>query len=206
VAVPAPALPPRQWQDIPVHLPASTPTAVRLVVEDRVPGADTALAVAAPHLSKMQPASTVTHRRAVFADQLSALLWPNVEQVAVRHGIAPTPQVRLSAAENTPPGILDNPTYEPWGGTLVPSQRIWATVRVVSAVTPGGPPTPRWGHVDRIVYDLPTDGYDLRVDHVTRGGTVRYPTLATESYDGHAYQTGWAVPTVRGTMWPTRPR
>jgi len=76
---------------------------------------------------------------------------------------------------------------EAWGGTLVGSERTWAPVRVFSAVTPGGPPTSQWGNVDRIVYDHPTEGYDLTVDEVSRGGTVRLPTLASEEYSGREY-------------------
>jgi len=83
--------------------------------------------------------------------------------------------------------ILANPTYEAWGGTLVGSERTWAPVRVFSAVTPGGPPTSQWGNVDRIVYDHPTEGYDLTIDEVRRGGTVRLPTLASAEYSGREY-------------------
>lgn len=188
----APGLTSRQWQEVPVLLPADRPSSVRVVAEDRVSGPDTALAVAPPHLAAMQPIQTLTGPDSsstvpVFADQLSAVLWPCVDQVAVRHGIAPTPQVRLSAAENTPDFILTNPTYESWGGTLVQSERTWATVRVFSAVSPGGPPTLQWGNVDRIVYDHPVDGYDLTVNRVERGGLTRFPTLASEAYSGREY-------------------
>lgn len=177
----------RQWQEVPVQLPGSRPTAVRVIAEDRVAGADSALAVGAPQLSRVQPVGTVTDGRAAFADQLSTVLWPCVDQVTVRNGIAPTPQVRLSAAEGTPEFILTNPTYESWGGTMVQSERTWATVRVYSQVTPGGPPTLAWGNVDRIVYDNPTDNYDLTVNTPTRGGLVRFPTLASEAYSGREY-------------------
>jgi cell wall arabinan synthesis protein/EmbC-like arabinotransferase in arabinogalactan biosynthesis/arabinosyltransferase-like concanavalin domain-containing protein len=189
---PAPGLTARQWQEVPVLLPADRPSSVRVVAEDKVAGPDTALAVAPPHLGAMQPVQTLTGPDStstvpVFADQLSAALWPCVDQVAVRHGIAPTPQVRLSAAENTPDFILTNPTYESWGGTMVQSERTWATVRIFSGVTPGGPPTLQWGNVDRIVYDHPVDGYDLTVDRVSRGGLTRFPTLAREAYSGREY-------------------
>ncbi len=70
---------------------------------------------------------------------------------------------------------------------MVQSERTWATVRVFSTVTPGGPPTLQWGNVDRIVYDHPTHGYDLTVNHVSRGGLVRFPTLATQDYTGREY-------------------
>ena len=189
---PAPGLTFRQWQEIPVALPGreapgALPTAVRLRVDDQVPGADSSLAVAPPALATMMPVTASTAGRAVFADQLSAALWPCVDQVFVRDGIAPTPEVRLSAAENTPDFILTNPTYEAWGGTLVGSERTWAPVRVFSGVTPGGPPTTQWGNVDRLTYDLPTDGYDLHVDDVPRGGLTRFPTLASEEYSGREY-------------------
>lgn len=189
---PAPGLTARQWQEVPVLLPGDRPSSVRIVAEDRVGGPDTALAVAPPHLAAMQPVQTLTGADSsstvpVFADQLSAALWPCVNQVAVRHGIGPTPQVRLSAAENTPDFILTNPTYESWGGTMVQSERTWATVRVFSGVSPGGPPTLQWGNVDRIVYDHPVDGYDLTVNRVERGGLTRFPTLASEAYSGREY-------------------
>ncbi|GAA4919639.1 arabinosyltransferase B/arabinosyltransferase C [Actinomycetospora succinea] len=193
---PAPGFTARQWQEIPVQLPGSRPTAVRLVVEDRVAGPDSALAVASPHLARMQPVMNLatTEDRppaqvagGAFADQLSAVLWPCIDQVAVKDGIAPTPTLRLIAAENTPEFILTNPTYESWGGTMVQSERTWATVRPFSAVPDGGVPALPWGNVDRIVYDHPTDGYDLRVDHVTRGGLERFATLASEAYSGREY-------------------
>jgi arabinosyltransferase B/arabinosyltransferase C len=184
---PAMGLTARQWQEIPVDLPGNAPTAVRLQVSDQVAGPDSSLAVATPHLSRFQSVAAVTARGDVFADQLSAVMWPCVDQVAVHDGIAPTPRSRLSAAENTPEFILTNPTYESWGGTQVQSERTWATVRVFSAVTPGGPPTLAWGNVDRIVYDHPTDGYDLTVNRVDRGGLVQFPTLASEAYSGREY-------------------
>ncbi len=189
---PAPGLTARQWQEVPVALAGRdgtrpTPSAVRLRVEDRLPGADSSLSVAPPALAALTGVDAATAGRAVFADQLSAGLWPCVDQVFVRDGIAPTPQLRLAAAEDTPEFILANPTYEAWGGTLVGSERTYATVRVFSAVSPGGPPTSQWGNVDRLVYDHPTDGYDLRVDEVPRGGLTRFPTLASEEYSGREY-------------------
>ena len=184
---PAFGLTARQWQEIPVALPGSAPTAVRLQVEDQVAGPDSSLAVAAPHLSGMQSVDVVTAAGDVFADQLSTVMWPCVDQVVVHDGIAPTPRSRLSDGENTPTFILSNPTFESWGGTQVQSERTWATVRMFSAVTPGGPPVLAWGNVDRIVYDHPTDGYDLAVNRVERGGLVRFPTLATEAYSGREY-------------------
>ena len=193
---PGPGFTARQWQEIPVPLPGSRPTAVRLQVEDRVAGPDSALAVATPHLARLQPVSALTGPAArpasdvaggVFGDQLSAVLWPCVDQVAVRHGIAPTPTLRLIAAEGTPEFILTNPTYESWGGTMVQSERTWATVRPFSAITPGGVPALPWGNVDRIVYDQPTDGYDLTVDQVSRGGLEQFATLASEAYSGREY-------------------
>ncbi|GLZ46604.1 arabinosyltransferase [Actinomycetospora sp. NBRC 106375] len=195
-ATPAGGFTARQWQEIPVQLPGSRPTAVRLVVEDRVAGPDSSVAVGQPHLARMQPVmpqATAADRPSetiaggAFADQLSAVLWPCVDQVAVKHGIAPTPTLRLIAAENTPEFILTNPTYESWGGTMVQSERTWAPVRQFSAVPDGGVPALPWGNVDRIVYDHPTDGYDLRVDQVTRGGLTRFATLASEAYSGREY-------------------
>ena len=186
----------RQWQEIPVQLPGSRPTAVRLQVEDRVAGAESALAVAAPHLARMQSVTTMTAAAArldpagsggVFADQLSAVMWPCVDQVSVQHGIAPTPTLRLSAAENTPQWILANPTYESWGGTMVQSERTWATVRPFSGLPDGGVPALPWGNVDRVVYDHPTDGYDLTVGRVSRGGLEQFATLASEAYSGREY-------------------
>ena len=132
-----------------------------------------------------RPAGTMAG--GVFADQLSAVMWPCVDQVSVQHGIAPTPTLRLSAAEYTPEWILANSTFESWGGTMVQSERTWATVRPFSALPDGGVPAQPWGNVDRVVYDHPTDGYDLRIDHVSRGGLTRFATLASEAYSGREY-------------------
>ena len=197
VATPVGGFTARQWQEIPVQLPGSRPTAARVVVEDRVAGPESALAVASPHLARMQPVGNLVDAAArpdpdvvaggAFADQLSVVLWPCVDQVSVQDGIAPTPTLRLNAAENTPEFILTNPTYESWGGTMVQSERTWATVRPFSAVPDGGVPALPWGTVERIVYDHPTDGYDLRVDQVSRGGLERFATLASEEYSGREY-------------------
>lgn len=110
---------------------------------------------------------------------------PVIEQIACPFQRAALLVARWSGARRYE--ILANPTYEAWGGTLVGSERTWAPVRVSSAVTPGGPPTSQWGNVDRIVYDHPTEGYDPTVDEVSRGGTVRLPTLASEEYSGREY-------------------
>ena len=139
---PASGLTSRQWQEVPVLLPADRPSSVRIVAEDRVAGPDTALAVAPPHLAAMQPVQTLTGPDStstvpVFADQLSAVLWPCVDQVAVRHGIAPTPQVRLSAAENTP-GLHPRPTRPTSRGAARWSSPSGRGPRCASS--PGSPP------------------------------------------------------------------
>ena len=38
-----------------------------------------------------------------------------------------------------------------------------------------------------MVYDHPTDNYDLAVGSVSRGGLTRFPTLASEAYSGREY-------------------
>ncbi|MFN2495423.1 MAG: arabinosyltransferase domain-containing protein, partial [Pseudonocardiaceae bacterium] len=76
------------WQEVPVALGRPRPGLARVVVEDAISPGGSPLAVATPVLGRWQPVQALTAGQPVFADQLAALLWPCVDQVAIRHGIA----------------------------------------------------------------------------------------------------------------------
>ncbi|WP_461154449.1 arabinosyltransferase domain-containing protein [Saccharopolyspora tripterygii] len=175
------ALGARHWQELAVGLPPSA-RAVRVVAEQR----GTWLAVGEPRLTKIQPVTTITDGETVFADQLSAMLWPDVEQATVAHGMTTPPTVRLSAAEHIDQGVLSNSTFTDWGGNFGTSTHTATFVRVASAL-PGGPETPPWGTVDRVLYGLEPGRFDIGYRRHDRAGWTRLPTLAGEEYIGRKY-------------------
>ncbi len=185
--VPDPALTDDDWQELAVPLPVPRPSALRVVVEDRVAGADTWIALSPPRLTRYRPLTELTAGTPTFADQLSAALWPCVEQVGVVHGIARSPAVELLADEGITADVLANPTFEAWGGTFVQDARTATYVRLRSQITPGGPATLPWGQVERVLHDPPVGGYGLTVGATERAGWTRLPTLASQTYTGRSY-------------------
>jgi hypothetical protein len=179
------------WVDRTVQLGDAAPqrpSAVRLVVEDGLAGVDTWLGVAAPRLVVAQPVSTLTAGAPVFADQVSAVFWPCVNQIAIRDGLAEPPMYRLRAADGLEDAIKGNSTFAPNGGTLVPIDRVARFVELPSRLDPpGGVATLGWGHVDRVLYELPLRRYDLTVGEVRRNGWTRLQTLVGEGYTGRSF-------------------
>lgn len=124
----------------------------------------------------------------VFADQVSALLWPCVEQIAIRHGIAEVPRFRLRAGDGLEDEIRDNAVFVPNGGTLAGIDRTGRFVELPSTLDPpGGAPMLDWGHLELVLTDHPPGGYDLEVDTVRRDGWERLPTLSGEAYTGRGF-------------------
>jgi hypothetical protein len=140
-----------------------------------------------PRLVESRPITEVTAGRPVFADQVSAALWPCVDQIAVENGIASVPAVRLRGGEGLEDAISDNSVFAPNGGTLVQLDRTAEFVELPSALSPVGVPMLQWGHVELVVPDHPVGLVNLRVDRVQRGGWVRLPTLIGERYTGRSY-------------------
>ncbi|MGH8967264.1 MAG: arabinosyltransferase C-terminal domain-containing protein, partial [Actinomycetes bacterium] len=67
------------WTEVTVALADAgldAPSAVRVVAQDRVAGPDSWLAVAQPRLAAPRPVTSIIAGRPVFADQVSAGLWP----------------------------------------------------------------------------------------------------------------------------------
>ncbi|MQA13812.1 MAG: arabinosyltransferase [Pseudonocardiaceae bacterium] len=181
-------VPSGDWQEAPVALDAlgrDRPAQVRLVVEDRVTAAGGWIAAAEPRLARWEPVTSLTRGRPVYADQVSAALWPCVRQVTVEHGIAQAPAVALLADENFRRQFLDIAFRISQGGTQVPADRTSASVRVRTKLVPPGPPALPWGRVERIVYDHPVGLVDLQVQQVHRWGWDRLPTLSGEGYNGY---------------------
>lgn len=185
-------LAPNSWQEVDAPLDelagGERATAVRVVAQDAVSGPGSWLAVAEPVLAQWQPAASVSHDRPAFADQLSMPLWPCADQVAIAHGIAGAPSVRLLADSGIWRPILVNPTFLDWGGVFVGADRTSTTTELVTRLDPlGGAPMLPWGQVQTVVYDHPVGLVDLRVDVTRRAGWERGPTLAGEDYAGREY-------------------
>ncbi|MBA2472185.1 MAG: arabinosyltransferase domain-containing protein, partial [Pseudonocardiales bacterium] len=165
----------------------AAPTAVRVVARDRVAGPGSWLAVAQPRLTAPRPVADIIAGRPVFADQVSAGLWPCADQIAVRDGMVAPPALRLRAADGLEDAILYNSTFAGNGGTLLQVDRTAKFVELPSRLTPPGAPTLDWGHVDEVVYIHPAGLVDVRVGTLRRAGWTRLPTLIGQRYTGRAY-------------------
>lgn len=189
--VPLPAVGDKpDWTDVTVELAdagLAAPTAVRVVAQDRVAGPNSWLAVAQPRLTAPRPVTDIIAGRPVFADQVSAALWPCEQQIAVRDGLVQPPALRLRAGDGLERSIIDNSTFADNGGTLLQVDRIAQFVELPSRLTPPGVPTLGWGHVDEVVYLHPVGLVDLHVEALRRPGWTRLPTLIGQRYTGRVY-------------------
>ncbi|MGH3904491.1 MAG: arabinosyltransferase domain-containing protein [Pseudonocardiaceae bacterium] len=176
------------WQEIPVPLEDVRADAVRVLVRDDVTGSGSWIAVAAPSLTSWQPVRTVTEGRPVFADQLSAVLWPCVDQAAIRHAVVEPPAVRLLTDEGIPEFVLDNPVDPQWGGSFALAAHTSTYIAMATRIHPSGPPIREWGHVQRVVYDHPVGLVQLRVDTTVEPGWHREPPVTGDAYSGRKYQ------------------
>ncbi len=178
------------WTEVTVALADAgldAPSAVRVVAQDRVAGPGSWLAVAQPRLTGPRPVTSVIAGRPVFADQVSAGLWPCQDQIAVRHGLAQAPRMRLRVADGLEDATIDNAVFAGNGGTLLQVDRTATFVELPSQLAPPGVATLGWGHVEKVVYTHPVGLVDVRVDRQQRAGWTRLPTLIGESYTGRAY-------------------
>jgi arabinosyltransferase B/arabinosyltransferase C len=178
------------WIEVTVALADSgldAPSAVRVLAQDRVAGPDSWFAVAQPRLTVPRPVTSVIAGRPVFADQVSAGLWPCQDQIAVRHGMVQAPRMRLRIADGLVDATIHNATFADNGGTLLQVNRTATFVELPSQLIPPGVPTLGWGHVEEVVYTHPVGLVDLRVDQQRRAGWTRLPTLIGQPYTGRAY-------------------
>lgn len=167
---------------------AQRPTAVRVVATDTLAGDGTWLAVSAPRLAVARTVPALTGGAPVFADQVSAVLWPCVDQIEVRDGLAEAPAFRLRAGDGLEEAIERNAFFPDNGGTLVGVDRTAEFVELPSALDPpGGSPMQAWGHVERVEYDHPPGAYDLVVGETRRPGWARLPTLVGPDYTGRIF-------------------
>ena len=189
--VPLPAVGDKpNWTEVAVALAdagLAAPTAVRVVAQDRVAGPASWLAVAQPRLTAPRPVTDFIAGRPVFADQVSAALWPCVQQIAVRDGLVQPLALRLRAADGLEDSILDNSTFADNGGTLLQVDRTAKFVEVPSRLVPPGAPMLGWGHVDEVIYLHPVGLVDLHVGALRRAGWTRLPTLIGQRYTGRVY-------------------
>ncbi|MBC8091827.1 MAG: arabinosyltransferase C-terminal domain-containing protein, partial [Pseudonocardia sp.] len=177
------------WLDrlVPLGDLGARPTEVRVVARDTLAGADTWLGVSAPRLAVAQSVPELTAGAPVFADQVSAVFWPCVDQIEMRDGLAEAPAFRLRASDGLEGAIVSNSTFPDNGGTLTPIDRSADFVELPSTLAPAGAPTLGWGHVERVVYDHPPGAYDLTVGEAPRHGWTRLPTLVGPAYTGRIY-------------------
>lgn len=189
--VPLPAVGDKpEWTEVSVALAdagLAAPSAVRVVAQDRVAGPHSWLALAQPRLSAPRPVTDVLAGRPVFADQVSAGLWPCQDQIAVRDGLVQPPAMRLRAADGLEGAITQISTFPDNGGTLLQVQRTATFVELPTRLAPPGVPTLGWGHVEEVIYAHPVGLVDLRVEHLRRAGWTRLPTLIGARYTGRAY-------------------
>jgi Mycobacterial cell wall arabinan synthesis protein/EmbC C-terminal domain/Arabinosyltransferase concanavalin like domain len=189
--VPLPAVGDKpDWTEVTVALAdagLAAPTAVRVVAHDRAAGPDSWLALAQPRLSSPRPVTDLLAGRPVFADQVSAGLWPCQDQIAMRDGLVQPPAMRLRAADGLEGSTAQNSTFPDNGGTLLQVDRTTTFVELPTRLAPPGVPTLGWGHLDEVVYTHPVGLVELRVEHLRRAGWTRLPTLIGERYTGRAY-------------------
>ncbi|WP_300013436.1 arabinosyltransferase domain-containing protein [Pseudonocardia sp.] len=184
---------PEGWVDLLVRLgdldpAAERPTQVRVVANDTLAGDDTWLAVTAPRLATARGVPELTGGAPVFADQVSAVFWPCVDQIEIRHGLAEAPAYRLRAGDGLEDEIEENATFPDNGGTLAQIDRTARFVELPSTLDPAaGAETLAWGHVDRVVYDHPPGAYDVTVTETRRAGWTRLPSLVGEDYTGRVF-------------------
>jgi len=178
------------WTEVTVALAdagLAAPTAVRVVAQDRLAGPRSWLALAQPRLTAPQPVTDVLAGRPVFADQVSAGLWPCQDQVAVRDGLAQPPVMRLRVADGLEDSTTSISTFPDNGGTLLQVDRTATFLELPTRLSPPGLPSLGWGHVEEVRYAHPVGLVDLRVEHPRRAGWTRLPTLIGERYTGRAY-------------------
>ncbi len=187
---PDPRQPANTWQQLSVPLPRNRPTAVRVHVVDQVTGADSWIAAGEPKLTDYRPVTDITRGATVFADQISAALWPCVHQATLHDGITDAPSVQLTADESIPTDVLGNPTYLEWGGAWVQTSRTAVLTKLGSRLRGGGPPRQPWGQVFTVQYTHPLGQFDVHVDEVTRSGLAQPPTLATNAYPNISRNSG----------------
>lgn len=160
-------------------------TQVRVVADDTTAGADSWLGVGAPRPATDRRAADVVGDDPVFADQVTATLWPCADQIVVADGIAQTPRWRLRTGDDLEGATEDNAFFVGNGGTLAGIDRTARFVELPSRLAPpGGRPMFPWGHLERVEYDHPPGGYDLDVRTERRWGWTRLPTLADRDYTG----------------------
>ena len=153
-----------------------------------IAGTDTWLAVGEPYLAAATTVPQLVGNAPVFADQVSAVLWPCVDQITVADGLAQAPQYRLRAGDGLEGAVRDNSVFVPNGGTLAGIDRTARFVELPSALSPAPDVAEMaWGHVERVEYDHPPARYDLSVGEVRRQGWTRLPTLSGEAYTGRGF-------------------
>ena len=176
----------RTWQQRPVSLvdAPGDPAYVRVVVDSTGDRGSDRLAVAQPFLARPQPIAPLLGDRPVLVDQMSAVLWPCVAQVATHDGIAPPSEVRIHADEDLTSayyGLQDSL----FRGGVWRLDTVGVTyVRLATAVPPGTMRAKPWGRVDLVVRDLPTGRYGLTTTERSKAGWERGPTLARRDYVG----------------------
>ncbi|WP_157647191.1 arabinosyltransferase domain-containing protein [Actinomycetospora chiangmaiensis] len=188
--VPLPNADGRTWQERPVSLVDQPvrPQYVRVRVEPGPSIGEDRVAVAEPRLARPRPIAEVLAGRSVLVDQMSAVLWPCVDQAAVARGIAPAPDVRIHADEDLGESYWGLQDKLERGGAWRSDDASSTYVRLATAVQPGGPRAKPWGRVDLVVRDRPAGAVDTVTTSRSKPGWERGPTIATQDYADVDYQ------------------
>lgn len=178
------------WTEVAIALADAglvAPSAVRVVAQDRLAGPRSWLALAQPRLTAPRPVTDVLAGRPVFADQVSAGLWPCENQITVADGLVQGPAMRLRVAGGLEDSTTRVSTFADNGGTLLQVERTATFVELPTLLWPPGRPSLGWGHVEQVVYAHPVGLVELHVEHSRRAGWTRLPTLSGQRYTGRAY-------------------
>lgn len=180
----------RTWQQRPVSLidAPGDPTFVRVVVDSTDQRGTDRLAVAQPFLARPEPVAPLLADQPVLVDQMSAVLWPCVDQVASHDGIAPPSTIRIHADEDLTSAYYGLQDSKFRGGVWRFDTVGVTYVRLATSVAPGRERAKPWGRIDMVVRDLPTGRFGITTTERTQSGWERGPTLAREDYVDVQYQ------------------
>lgn len=173
------------WQEAPVaieDLGDQRPTSIRIVLTDDQTGSRSWLAASEPKLAQWRPVRDLTDGQPVYADQVSSVLWPCVNQVAVSDGMSEPPTVHLLGDEDFARSFTDLGFEIARGGTLANVRATGTTVRTVARLDPEGAELLPWGRVERMVYPHPIGSVDVEVEESTRAPWKRSENIAVPGY------------------------
>lgn len=134
---------------------------------------------------RTRTASEVLAGQPTLVDQLSASLWPCVEQVVVVNGVAQLPRYRVRVGDGTEADTAGIPYDERSGGVYAMALPLSTATELPSALDPPTVSRLAWGHVDRLDYPYPVGLVDTTTGTVVRPGWARLAPLSGAGYAGN---------------------